>query len=363
MQVDFHHAVTYIAARSAGFDHGEAQVVAYCAQYVDDATNSGVIQFDTGAMYSRICSAHKMLDYSNLNQLANHHVWVPFHFLPGNGGQQAGAGTELDFVNKILCCPDSYVARDMVAACIRERNEATGLHRLGITMHVYADTWAHQGFAGARDDINDVKILDEDGGTDHSFIARLADWFGDRVDQVAGGLVGGVLPLGHGAALSLPDLPYLKWSYKRQGKVVTRDNTDSFVTAADEMCRAMQRYREGDPAAAVPGLCSEDKTLIRQKLGSITSKDPQDRHRQWLKAIKQGEFSFPAVDLGYQDKGDESWKHDAIGTKRRKDRKTDIFPYSPAFLKSHWKLFHDGLQAHRFTVLYEILPRYGICAA
>ena len=28
------------------------------------------------------------------------------------------------------------------------------LHRLGITMHVYADTWAHQGFAGTPHEIN-----------------------------------------------------------------------------------------------------------------------------------------------------------------------------------------------------------------
>ena len=32
MQIDFHHAATYVIARYAGFGHHEAGIVAYCAQ-------------------------------------------------------------------------------------------------------------------------------------------------------------------------------------------------------------------------------------------------------------------------------------------------------------------------------------------
>jgi hypothetical protein len=51
MQIDYHHGVTYVIARMAGFDHRQADVVAYCSQYVDDAVNSGTIRFDNGAMF------------------------------------------------------------------------------------------------------------------------------------------------------------------------------------------------------------------------------------------------------------------------------------------------------------------------
>ena len=34
-----------------------------------------------------------------------------------------------------------------------------------------------------------------------------------------------------------------------------------------------------------------------------------------------------------------------------------------SFLISDWKMFHDALQAHRFEVIHEILPKYGISAA
>jgi hypothetical protein len=65
MQIDGHHTMTYIAARLAGFSKPKASIIAYSAQYVDDATNSGVIKFDNEAMYQRISSAHRMLDYRN----------------------------------------------------------------------------------------------------------------------------------------------------------------------------------------------------------------------------------------------------------------------------------------------------------
>ena len=145
MQIDFHHTATYVIARYAGFAHRDAEIIAYCAQYVDDATNEGTTHFDNGAMYHRVASAHKMLDYSNFKKLANHQVWIPFHFLPGNGGLRAGENPRGTFIDKIACKPNSCVALDMVVSCIREQDTPYGLHRLGITMHVYADTWAHQG--------------------------------------------------------------------------------------------------------------------------------------------------------------------------------------------------------------------------
>ncbi len=48
MQIDGHHTATYVAARLAGMTDAQAQVVAYAAQYVDDATNEGVIECTHG---------------------------------------------------------------------------------------------------------------------------------------------------------------------------------------------------------------------------------------------------------------------------------------------------------------------------
>jgi hypothetical protein len=354
VQIDFHHGATYVIARLAGFDHLDAEVVAYAAQYVDDATNGGLIAFDNGAMYKRMSSAHRTLDYRNFRELANHRVWIPFHFLPGNGGLPAGQEPPGKFIEKLICVPDSPVARDMVALTIAARGAASGLHRLGIAMHVYADTWAHQGFAGVNHRVNAAHdLVGADGEPDHDLLSRLMNRF-----------VSGALPLGHGAVLSNPDKPWLVWGYTNgRGDVIARDNPTDFMLAADAMCRAMRRYRVGDADADVPGLLPRDRGVMNEMIRGIEDDDGDARHMQWLEAIAGGAFSFGRGAPLYVDKGEGSWKCDALGTTEEHDLDDAVFPYTPEFMRSHWKMFHDALQEHRFDVLHHVLPRYGICAA
>ncbi|MCX7097950.1 MAG: hypothetical protein NTV43_08620 [Methylococcales bacterium] len=370
MQIDFHHATTYVIARYAGFEHDEADIIAYCSQYVDDATNSGTLKFDVGAMYHHISSAHNSLDYRNFDELSNHQVWIPFHFLPGNGQKPAGESPAGGFIEKLICRPNSPIAQDMVHECIANKNKPYGLHRLGITMHIYADTWAHQGFAGVAHDVNDIHTLDEQGDTDVEFLDKKKAFFKGIINQVTGKFIGDVLPLGHGAALSQPDKPYLKWSYyDHNNQLVKRDNTEFFLEAANFMCIAMQRYQAGDPVALVDGLpqCARDK--IKELFLTITDEDGDDRHQRWLDKIANGFFDdntphgFKAVSLEYQAKGRDSWKHKALNTAKLTESVTDVFPYHDSFLKSDWKMFHDALLAQHFFIVHELLPSYGICAA
>jgi hypothetical protein len=354
MQIDFHHGVTYVVARLAGFPHREATIIAHCAQYVDDATNGGLIRFDNGFSFNRISSAHKLLDYRNFQELANHRVWIPFHFLPGNGGLPGGKDPGGSWVDKLICRPNSFVAQDMVRDCIADRHTVYGLYRLGITMHVYVDTWAHQGFVGINDRVNDASaLMDAAGQPDRKLLDRLASFF-----------IGEALPLGHGAVLSHPDKPFLRWGYTNgRGEKIWRDNPQDFLTAAEHLCQAMQRYRLGDAAASVPGLPATDRALIAQMLRTITAPQGAERHRQWLAAISAGQFSFGPATVTYIAKGKGSWKHAALGTEAAVDRGDEIYPYRPSFLQSDWKHFHDALQAHRFYVLHQLLPSYGLCVA
>jgi hypothetical protein len=354
MQIDFHHGVTYVVSRLAGFDHDGASKIAYSAQYVDDAINSGVIRFDNGFLFSRLSSAHKMLDYRNFQELSNHRVWIPFHFLPGNRGLPAEDQSPGDIIDKLICRPNSPIAQDMVRECIERRTTPYALYRLGITMHVYVDTWAHQGFAGINHPVNVAhSLVDGQGQPDRKLLDRLKGYF-----------VGEALPLGHGAVLSHPDKPFLRWGYTNgRGERVTRDNPTDFLQAADCMCRVLQRYLLGDADADVEGLPEVDRTLIGQMLRTITDDKGDVRHQKWLAAIAAGKFSFGPAQVTYVAKGKGSWKHAALNTEQLIDREDDIFPYREEFLTSHWKLFHDALQAHHFHVLHELLPRYGICAA
>jgi hypothetical protein len=364
MQIDFHHGIVYVIARLADFSHPQAEVIAYCSQYVDDATNSGTIKFDNGAMFTRISSAHKTLDYRNFSELNNQFVWLPFHFLPGNGGRPEGENPDGSFIQKIMCQPASPVAQQMIEACIADRKEPYGLHRLGVTLHVLADTWSHQRFAGICHRTNAITMLDADNQPDHSFLDRLKNYFGDVFDRAANHFISDLFPLGHGAALSHPDKPFLSWHYRdSNGALVRRSNTDLFVEAAHEICKAMQRFRVGSAKADVPGLRAADRDKIGRWMADIHDCEGPDRHQKWLELIGQGALGFPAVSLQYRAKGHDSWKYRALGTEREIDLKGEKFKFTPAFLASDWRLFHDALIAHRFTVIHKILPRFGICAA
>lgn len=393
MQIDGHHAGTYVAARLAGFDHGDAEIIAYAAQYVDDATNEGPIQFsDSPYMYARIASAHCMIDCNNLIDVKNHLAWLPFHFLPGNGLLQAGESSVGNEIGKMTCRPDSPIARDMLRWAFRDSDKPRGLHRLGIAMHVYADTFAHQGFIGALSDGNraekvtsgnpetDKRIRDatkkelwkkvwsevkafvqlvwaslQIAAREHKSPFR---YWGDFIKRA---------PLGHAAVDTFPDQPYLVWKYfDWNGVLVNRDNPETFMKAFNMMVKAMQAWRDGDTSmdlAKYPGMSTVDAAAMEKLVRQNTDPDGDERHRQWCKALTQGVFSFGSVVLDYRPKGAGSWKEVALGTTKKEDTGYEAYPYSTEFLSCHWKLFHDALQAHRSDVVHEVLPQYGICAA
>lgn len=340
MQIDFHHTVTYVAARMAGFTGNDAGIIAYAAQYVDDATSEGTISFNNKARFTRISTAHKMLNLKNINYTDGLKVWQPFHFLAGNANKPWDKNPDGTFIDKLICHPNSPVALDMVDAALADRSKPYGLHRLGIAMHVYADTWAHQGFAGVRDEVNNINDvqapLDE---LESEFLERMAP------------------PVGHGQAGALPDMPFLKWSYANSyGNVVHRDNTEDFTVAANALCKVMQKYRN------VPetGIDKDNLDRIRALFVEQTSTDGEERHDAWIKAIAGGTFAVGAgwmsETVSYEDDGPKSWKWQALGT----DENLESYPWKQAFATSNWKYFHDAVQAHRFAVMHDILPKYGI---
>jgi hypothetical protein len=345
MQTDFHHAVTYALARLAGFSPAEASIVGYSAQYVDDAVEDGTVVFDNGALYTRTASAHKMLDYRNFEMLANSRCWVPFHFLPGNGGLPADRNPEGEFIQKLITRPNSPVAQDMIRACIADRASPYALHRLGVSMHVYADTWAHQGFAGVSHVVNNATdITDDDGKPDERIGTKLKNFF-----------INNALPLGHGCVLSNPDRPWLAWAYTNGlGERIVRNNPRDYVEASDMMVRAMQRFRAGDADANVPGVSDKDKETLLKLFLNVRADEEMHRHQAWCDMIARGAFGF-ADKPSYVPKGPGSWKHDALG--EVDDGKAK---FQASFVSSNWKMFHDALMAHRFDVVYRILPRYGI---
>lgn len=362
MQIDFHHAITYVLARLSGFPHQDACTIAYAAQYVDDATNQGEIHFRNHEPYDHIASAHPVVPTSvedaagfagNFYNSLNAEAWIPFHFLPGNGGLPAGKGTEYPMLRRLVCQPDSAVAQRMLAACLTAKEGANGLHRLGITAHVYADTFVHFDFLGLKDEVNRVQRL----------IHAEAEGF-HAYEEDAESRMAAALPLGHGMALTLPDQPFRRWGYvDRDGNSRTRDNPGIFLRACERLLDLFSYYRGGSGG----NLLEQDRALLRWGFSAFTDEKGEARHEAWL-ALLAGKmdgraFSFGVLGgeetegLRYLPKGKGSWKHKALGTESDVDEPGEMFTYSQAFEASDWKRFHDALKEHRAEVLNRILPQ------
>lgn len=356
VNIDFHHAVTYLVARLAGFTDPDARTISHSAQYVDDATDEGLISFDNGAMYRRLATAHRALDYKNFASLANRLVWIPFHFLPGNGGLDPDRDPEGKFIRKLITLPDSPVARRMCEDAILDQHRPYHLHRLGIVAHVYVDTWAHQGFAGVNHRVNIVRDVRQEGVVDQGFQRKAMRFFQGFVQQR-------VPPIGHGAALSYPDRPYLRWSYiNGLDELVERDNPRIFVQAADALYRMFRRYRLADPHREVDGLSADLKGMLHHRFATFDEPDERLRHRRWLDALAADEFGIGPIELDYVAKGPGSWRAQALVYPAPETRERR-FPYDDAFLESDWKRFHDAAKAHRRSIVDDVLPSFGICVA
>ena len=374
----------YTVARIAGFDHSAADIVAYSAQYVDDSSTSGFLHFDNGMRYERNATAHPMLDAENLDNDDNSLSWLPYHFLPGNNLQESGADTGTDYISKLVCRPDSPVARAMIAAAIQAKDRRHGLHRLGIAAHVFVDTFAHQGFIGQRHDRNHAQDIRD---SKNNLLSAIS-----------------VPPIGHGLVGTYPDQPFLEWSYlDSRGDRIPRNNPVDFVRAADRLCQEFRRYLAGNPDANVPGL-NGASSKIADMLAKTTDSDGDARHKVWLDALAGDHFGFGAVKLNYQGKGEGSWKHQALGDKylswqqaaleaaktqtptganffgrigaaaqnlahdaealaEKFNLEPVVYPYTKEFPTSNYKLFHDAARDQRYDVFAKILPTFGIYAA
>lgn len=366
MEIDFHFGVTYVVSRIAGLDHEQAQTVATCSQYVDDTVNSGVLKFKTGEAYYRINTAHDNLDYRITLPIEERRVWLPFHFLPGN--EHTGSHKQ-DYFNRIVCRPNSAVAQAMNRNCILKKDRPFGLHQLGITAHVFIDTWAHQGFAGINHPVNTVSKINLINPAEKKTFLKVLKSGGLKaaflhfILPIASDLLSIWFPMGHGAALHYPDHPFRLWSYKNgHGDLIKRDNPKDFLEAANELCKLIQRFIQKNPDAVVPGLPSQDKELMKTMIQKITDEDGQKRNDAWLKAIRNGSFSFGASDPRYTSSGPGSWKFEALGTTEARIGHCEKFEFKPEFLVSNWKLFHDAAKAHQYEMLTEILPQFGISA-
>jgi hypothetical protein len=356
MNIDFHYGIIYVVSRLAGLPVNEATIVAHACQYVDDATTNGILDFADGETYERFSSAHDMLDYKNLIDDQDRLVWAPFHFLPG------GQGDTLE--EKAICRPDSEIARAMMRRAIEGKKSNNSLHRLGISLHVYVDTWAHQGFSGMRSELNAVKSLSGDDHDHDKWFEALKGYLVKAGHDMQSNFLDVISKLGHGAALHFPDMPWANWEYVngRDAKIV-RNNLPDFMAAANMACKVVQGYIKGNSQYEIePGLTAAQFSALEKLLKLNQSHDSDIRLDNLCIAVAKGEISGLKEEVPlYIPKGDGSWKHAATGILVIDDGNRQNKPkWSTVFENSDYRKFHDAVKQHRFVITQEILPLHNV---
>jgi hypothetical protein len=363
MQIDMHYYGTYAMARAAGITAANARIIATAAQYVDDNVAGGVLKLTDGARIPHEPTAHHIaLDqvHEMMNEDDQRQVWVPFHFLPGNQGH--------DYTERLTCRSDSDIAKAMLDEAIlrAEAGEPCTLERMGITAHVYADTFSHWGFSGVSSRRNkvDADSFKFDGLEPdlEMHLDRKGKAFFDRFGEQGGlwsnikSLVGEQGALGHGAVATYPDIPYLNWSFtyeKAELGTAHRNNPDGFLKACAALYAFFARLAKVRPDLADrPG---RGFAAIEPAVKAVLAlhQDKDERSEAWQDAARSGAL-FAGVEAIPAYDGD-AW----ATTLEALDEEAD----SAAALLQPACRFHLAAARHRAWVLHELLPDHGLVVA
>jgi len=355
MQKDFHYTAIFVLCRLAGMKSKYAEKVAYSSQQVDDAVYDHALKFDDGDIFHQTQSAHKELSFissSDVNESFN--IWLLFHFLPAAE----------DNKNKFMTEPESRTVELLKEDILNSNNQNIILYRLGIFLHLYADTYSHQNFKGFYDQYNLIELLD---GVEELSIK-------DKMKKVATKISPWLFPIGHALSVKNPDIPYAKWKYGRDSKPVEVNNLEErFLTAAKNIFIFVREFLlkndEFGKAVKEENLdfrISEIKDTLSFK-GSLEA-----RYNNWLDKIHNNYFAFNDFDsrdkkLSYDDR---EWFKEAVKVKKCKifslERlKQQAYNYNKFYKKENfdqadWTLYMKAAAKHKYKVVHEILPEAGL---
>jgi len=204
MNKEFHYYVIWYLAAKAGFSPEDCSTIAIASQMVDDARLPWRIESES----RQNCFTEVTQNYIFWDQSIAKNIYVPFHFLPGDISVSASMRIDGQ-AHPLAVSADSENARMLLIEALKTRN----LYRIGIALHAYADTWAHQNFTGTQDALNAM-----DSNTPQTSMKQAA----------------GMLPsVGHLQAGTTPDIPHARWKDIRlEPKYERIENRSRFLEAA-----------------------------------------------------------------------------------------------------------------------------------
>ena len=338
MQQDFHYYCIAVLARAAGFNKTDALDIAYASQYVDDSEDGECIQVGP-ILFKPVRTAHFGPEVCTLS--AQNQVYIPFHFIP----PKAKSSTDDRYVTRA----NSSFGLRLLREAYKETHNLPRMIRIGVALHSYADTWAHQGFSGRNRKENDVKNIFHKDKKSGSYLSA-----GNIYTHIP-------FKIGHVRAGHCPDHPSLTWKYTgrtmNKGKlvamVVERNNTREFLTAARTI------YLELRKVSKVKGCRPMPWKRIKDGIGILLAEhcDAQKRCKKWKRDFQ------PLFDKGTFSYVKRKWQREAgvihgVYVKRdnrpRAPRTRLKYPMKKGFDESRWVYFHRAASQQRDFVVQKI---------
>ncbi|MGC9361979.1 MAG: DUF6765 family protein [Candidatus Syntrophosphaera sp.] len=298
MRMSFHYFTTKALCVRAGFSTAEAQVIAYACQYVDDAQEHEEIRILglPEPFYERMgrdsldptCTAHKGIENILYNfDGVRRKVLLPFHFMPTGWN---AAHTKFNYLAKA----ESPPARDLVRLALQKLRSTPPesefreleLIRLGIALHTYEDTFAHQNFSARNNRM-------ENGASE--ILIRV----NKRVRHLQAifyltGFLG--YSIGHGLLGTFPDRFNTRISYLNgRNKEVSINTTPRFRVACKRVYYLLREY------TLAPDNWKEEWKRLRNCL-----KWDQSRKTDIKKTFSA---HYPEIDFSYTA---SAWKRQAL---------------------------------------------------
>lgn len=372
MDRDMHYYGTYAMARAAGIARDAAIFIATAAEYVDDCTDTTAeTVHPLGARFEHQRTAHHPTAFAPNNNLDDQiRVWVPFHFLPGAQGKS--------FHEQLVCRKDSAVARAMVDHHLALADRPFALELMGMTAHVYADTFAHYGFSGISSPLNrvnpsSIEIVGDDPLVKSLAKSKFAAFFarfdrhgsliakvGHVVDRaICIGAEAATGALGHGAVATFPDQPYLMWRYAYEradlwssDPHVERRNVIDFSDACRALHSMFSRFVNARPDLADRSAMRKFSNVEEMVAAILNLAQGRDqRTSEWRKGLAAGEFTGQSGEA-VPDYDPAPWRQQMLSLDKLATPADAL--QVPAYR------FHEAAAMHRQYILRELLPERGI---
>lgn len=259
MELSSHYYALLALCRTQGISKDISQKIAHASQFVDDAKINYLFvdedksddelfvkNTDGSVCLKHIATCHSYFRVKTYNITSMIYNTCAFHFIPGCEGEY--------FTQKLICRENSDTVNE-----IMQNNLNASAEKFGMLLHIYADTFAHQGFSGLLSKKNVIENLDHENGT---FFIKL-DKLKTKVVNIFVNLVSSekdlkfknIIPAyGHGQAYHYPDLPYLKWSYNYNNEshenaikeTIEVDNIQRYKRAFQSITNYLEQYTQAN---------------------------------------------------------------------------------------------------------------------